>query len=363
MRRLTDQIAPGGPGGHVVHAVVLRSSGAFPSRSVRAAAGGGADVDVRAMLEVTMKKGTFAILAVLLVTAVVAAVSTLAAQGRSDEQRSRQAQASAQLQGMTLVGPGARIGVSVDDLNEQELKAAAGAPSGVLIEEVGQDSPASKAGLLKGDIVVDVDGERVRSARQFSRLIQETPEGRSVRLGVVRDGKRQTVDVRPEARAFGFGPDSQFYAQIEPKLREQWRQLEPKLRELEPQFKREFRYNEPSFDFDFDRLMPFVSPRARLGVQLDELTPQLAEYFGAKNGGVLVSSVATASAAEKAGIKAGDVITSVDGTAVRGGSDLVAQLRDKSGEISLGIVRDKKESTMKATIEAPTPRRTFRRPA
>jgi hypothetical protein len=53
----------------------------------------------------------------------------------------------------------------------------------------------------------------------------------------------------------------------------------------------------------------------------------------------------------------------VDGTAVRGGSDLVAQLRDKSGEISLGIVRDKKESTMKATIEAPTPRRTFRRPA
>ena len=150
-----------------------------------------------------------------------------------------------------LDGRGGQIGVSVDDLDEQGLKAAAGAPSGVRIEEVDPDSPASKSGLREGDIVVELDGERVRSARQFSRLIQETPEGRSVRLGVVRDGKRQTIDVTPEGRAFAFGGN----AWMGPSSSSGWRDLEPRLRELEPQlreslrdlepFQREFRYNMP----------------------------------------------------------------------------------------------------------------------
>jgi S1-C subfamily serine protease len=203
----------------------------------------------------------------------------------------------------------------------------------------------------------------VRSARQFSRLIQETPEGRAVRLGVVRDGKRQTIEVTPESRAFGFGPDT--FAQIDPKLwnlEPKLRELEPRLRELEPELWREFRFNAP-FSFDFNLPPRMTSPRGRLGVQLNELTPQLADYFGVKNGGVLVAGVTKDSPAEKAGLKAGDVITSVNGTAVRGSDDVVDQLRDKNGEISVGIVRDKKESTVKATLENETPRRSFRRPA
>jgi serine protease Do len=256
--------------------------------------------------------------------------------------------------------------VSVDDLSEQELKGAGGAQSGVRIEDVDQDSPASKAGLRQGDIVVDVDGERVRSARQFSRLIQETPEGRTVRLGVMRDGKRQSIDVTPESRSFGFGPDGDFIArQLEPRLRElepRLRELEPRLRELEPRL-REFRFDGP-FSFDFDMLPRLTSPRARLGVQTNPLTPQLAEYFGAKDGGVLVSGVNQGSPAEKAGLKAGDVITSIDGDRVRSVDDLVDELRSKEGEVTLGILRDKKESTMKATIESEVPRRgVIRRPA
>ena len=73
------------------------------------------------------------------------------------------------------------------------------APGGVKIDEVNEDSPAEKAGIKAGDIVVDYDGERVRSARQFTRLVQETPEGRSVAIGVVRDGKKQTVNATPES--------------------------------------------------------------------------------------------------------------------------------------------------------------------
>lgn len=308
-------------------------------------------------------KGKFVVFGVLLTGAIAIAVSTVVAQTRPED-RARERTDRTRPRVMMLDGRGAQIGVSVDDLNEQELKAALGAAGGVMIEEVDQDSPAAKAGLRQGDIVVELDGERVRSARQFSRLIQETPGGRTVKLGIVRDGKRQTVDVTPESRPFGFGPDADvMLRRLEPQLRAlepRLRELEPRLRELEPRL-REFR-NRP-FNFDFDMLPRMTSPRGRLGVQLNTLTPQLAEYFGAKNGGVLVSGVTQGSAADKAGIKAGDVITSIDGDAVRDGDDLVDELRDKSGEISVGILRDKKESTVKATLEAETTPRLFRRPA
>src|SRR5688500_2961923 len=71
-----------------------------------------------------------------------------------------------------------RIGVSVTDIDPAE-PASKGA-AGVLIESVVEESPAAKAGLRKGDIIVEFDGERVRSVRQFSRLVSETPAGRTV---------------------------------------------------------------------------------------------------------------------------------------------------------------------------------------
>jgi serine protease Do/serine protease DegQ len=116
-------------------------------------------------------------------------------------------------------------------------------------------------------------------------------------------------------------------------------------------------------NFDFDMWRGPASPRGRLGVQLGELTPQLAEYFGAKDGGVLVSSINQGSPAEKAGLKAGDVITSVNGDRVRDSDDLIDELRDAEGrEVTIGILRDKKESTVTATLDqAPRPAR--RRPA
>jgi S1-C subfamily serine protease len=266
---------------------------------------------------------------------------------------------------LRLDGRGGQLGVMVNDLTADELKALGSATGGVRIEDVDQDGPAAKAGLLEGDIVVDVDGDRVRGARQFSRMIQETPEGRSVTLGVVRNGKRQTISVTPEARAFGFGLDGDRIGRdiarglqdLEPRLRE----LEPKLREIEPRL-REFRFGGP-MDFNFDFAPGWASPRGRLGVQLGELTPQLADYFGARDGGVLVSSVNSDSPAEKAGLKAGDVITSLNGGAVRDSDDLIDGLRDVEGQdVTIGILRDKKESSVKATLES-RPRPVWRRPA
>jgi serine protease Do len=96
-------------------------------------------------------------------------------------------------------------------------------------------------------------------------------------------------------------------------------------------------------DFHFD--LPSVSPRG-LGVTVQTLSTQLADYFGAKDG-VLVTAVADDSAASRAGIRAGDVITSINGEHVHSSEDLVRSMRDAHDQVSIGLVRDKKELTVK----------------
>ena len=91
--------------------------------------------------------------------------------------------------------------------------------------------------------------------------------------------------------------------------------------------------------------------RGRLGVSVQSLTPDLQEYFGATNGGALVSSVTKESAAAKAGVKAGDVITSINGRRITDSDDLVRELDDLTGEVTIVLLRDKKEMTLKATLE------------
>jgi S1-C subfamily serine protease len=94
----------------------------------------------------------------------------------------------------------------------------------------------------------------------------------------------------------------------------------------------------------------FSTGRGRLGVNVQELTPDLAAYFGVKDG-LLVNSVQADTPAAKAGIKAGDVIGTVNGKAVVSSAELVKELADKEGEIAIGVTRDKKALSLKATLE------------
>jgi membrane-associated protease RseP (regulator of RpoE activity) len=105
---------------------------------------------------------------------------------------------------------------------------------------------------------------------------------------------------------------------------------------------------ESPYDFPFLRL----SGR-RLGVTIESLDSQLAEYFGVKDG-VLVKSVADGSSAQKAGLKAGDVITSINGTHVYETSDVNRALDrlENDGEFTLEVVRDRKPQTVKGKLEA-----------
>ena len=247
------------------------------------------------------------------------------------------------------IGGGGRIGVSIRDVDGSDKTKAA---AGVVIESVDEDSPASKAGLKVGDIVTEFDGERVRSVRQFARLVGETPAGRTVAAVVLRDGQRVTVNVTPESRGNAF---RLFRG-------DRWEPFEQLYRyETIPTPARPSTPAPPAPP----RAMPLPAPLERyffsggnqLGITANHLEPQLAEYFGTKEG-VLVASVSTDSAAAKAGLKAGDVITTFNGSTVRDPNDLRTKIRNlEGGEFTLGIMRDKKPITLKGKLEPPTERR------
>jgi serine protease Do len=279
-----------------------------------------------------LKFGVFFLGLVLVVVTLVTAVSAQTARVQIEPR------AKGDRDVFVLDGRGSQLGVMVSDL---DAKATTG---GVKIDEVNPDSPAEKAGIKAGDVVVEFDGERVRSARQFTRLVQETPEGRSVSIGLLRDGKKQTVNATPESgrMTWNFGPD----------VDRAFREAERGMREFRFEMPREYRMPQ--------RVVPFMNrSRGRLGVTVQPLTRDLEEYFGATNGGALVSSVTPDSAASKAGIKAGDVIVSINGKSVRDADDLIEELEDINGEATIVVMRDKKEMTLKAEVTRPrvsTPR-------
>jgi membrane-associated protease RseP (regulator of RpoE activity) len=87
---------------------------------------------------------------------------------------------------------------------------------------------------------------------------------------------------------------------------------------------------------------------SRSGLMVESLTPQLGDYFGAKNGsGVLVRSVEKGSKAEQAGVRAGDVVTKVNGTKVGDCSDFSRLLRSrKDSKVSITVLRERKEQNL-----------------
>jgi serine protease Do len=231
---------------------------------------------------------------------------------------------------LALEGPGSSIGVTVRDQNDG---------AGVLIESVREGTPATQAGLQKGDVILEFDGERARSARQFTRLVRETAPGRAVKMTLMRDGAKRTVDVTPEAR------DSVLVQRFPDVTGDVFRALP-----------REFNFRFDPQDFFSEG---FGSQR-RLGVSVVPLSDQLATYFGVKDG-VLVSEVTSGTPAATADIQAGDVITAVNGRTVMSSADVVREVREAGpgSTLDIGLTRNRKEMTVKVTLPqrrpAPSP--------
>lgn len=278
-----------------------------------------------------MKVTNWSVLAGGLVLAGMTAPATVLAQTRAPLARA-----------FDVLGRGVQIGVS--------LEADDAKKTGAVIETVTPDSPADKAGMKAGDAVVEFDGERVRSVLHLTRLVQETPAGRGVAVVLLRGGQKVTVNVTPERRSsdddFAFRYlDTPRIARPTPAPPAPPRAPRPPL------------MLDPARPFEIPGLLRF-SRGGRLGVTTESIENQLAEYFGVKEG-VLVKSVQDGSAAQKAGIKAGDVITGINGTKVYDASDLNRALDrlETGGEFTVDVVRDKKTQSLKGKIEPPAARR------
>ena len=264
-------------------------------------------------------------------------------------------------------GQGGRIGVSVRDVESSDTaREKLSSTSGAVLEEVRRDSPAEKAGLKAGDIVVEFDGLRVRSAAEFTRVVRETPQGRSVKLAYVRNGKRSETDIKVEDRGVAFFDSDVIGPEIERRLEEIGPRIEKRLERIGPDLERRFerlgpeierKLDELRLDGNFNFAFPAAASRVRLGVAVQELTPQLASYFGVTDG-VLIASVSEDSPASKAGLKAGDIITSVNTSPVTSQPELVRLLdRADNGMVTLNISRDRKMITANATLERDRPAR------
>ncbi|HEX4426909.1 MAG TPA: PDZ domain-containing protein, partial [Terriglobales bacterium] len=185
------------------------------------------------------------------------------------------------------------------------------------------------------DVILTVNGTEVESVEQLRRMIHEIPAGRTVTLGISRSGQPMTLKPQLASRKKSFSLANG---------------------------QKEFHFEMPAMpvipdmpampDIDVPVSIVVVHSSTRSGMMIENLTPQLGDFFGVKNGqGVLVRSVEKGSRAEKAGFRAGDVVIRVNGENVSDAGDFTHAVRSrKDNKASIGIVRDKKEQTITLTL-------------
>jgi serine protease Do len=250
------------------------------------------------------------------------------------------------------IGRGARIGASVDT---SDADAGKDTKPGVSIETVDPGGPADKAGIKAGDTVTEFDGERVRSVRQFLRLVQESTPGRSLPVVLSRGGQRVSVSVTPERSSFGDDSPLRLFDMSTARLARPTPL--PPTPPSAPRAPRAPSMVSPAMPFE----LIGRARTGRLGITMEDLDSQLAEYFGVKEG-VLVKSVTQDTPAAKAGLKAGDVITAINGRHVYDSSDISRALDrvEADGDVSIEVMREKKAQTLKGKLETRDTRPRFR---
>lgn len=225
-------------------------------------------------------------------------------------------------------GGNSYLGVDIADVTGDRVSALKlKEEKGVEVTMVDQDAPAGKAGLKEHDVILTMNGTSIESAAQLRRMIHETPSGRVVTFGLSRDGQPLSLKVQLADRhnAIAMGPKAKEFHFEMPEIR---------MPEM------------PAFN------MVVVTQSGRSGLTVENITPQLGEFFGVKNGnGVLVRAVEKGSRAEKAGFRAGDVIVKVNDEAVHDTSDFTRVVRShSSGSVNVGVVRDKREQNLNLAL-------------
>jgi S1-C subfamily serine protease len=228
------------------------------------------------------------------------------------------------------------LGVDLRDIDNDraaalKLKEATGAE----IVMVDRDAPAGKAGLKPHDVILQMNGQQVAGEEQFRRMLHETPAGRTVSLVISRDGQQRTVSMQLADRAT-LEQDS-------------WsRMVVPAPGDDDDEGYVLQGSSDHGFNSGSGFFGAFSLGSPSVGVELDVLGSQLADYFGVKNGqGLLVKHVAENSPASRAGLKAGDVITSANGQTMATLNEWVKMLHANRGkQVQVTLVRNHKEQTV-----------------
>lgn len=229
---------------------------------------------------------------------------------------------------------GGFLGVGTKDVSKDNM-AEFGLSSvmGVAVTKVLADSPAEKAGILKGDVITSFNGEKVTSVRQFNRMVREVAPDHTVRVEVVRNGTPLSFDATLASRkGFAWGSNGAGIPEI-PSMPRAPRVLQA------PGSGGAFVWN--------------VRSRRQIGVGVSTLTKQLGEYFGVpESKGILISEVKADSPAAKAGLRAGDVIVAVDGESVAKTGDLVRQINQaEEGDVRVSFYRNGEKRDVSVTPE------------
>jgi len=234
---------------------------------------------------------------------------------------------------------GSYLGVDTEDINSERLGALhLKDERGVEVTMVDQDAPAGKAGIKEHDVILSINDQQVQSVEQLRRLIHEIPAGRTIAIGISREGQPMTLRAQLAERNkmpgmnFNFHPDIKVPVVHVPPI------------------------NIPEMDIATN-VVVMHTPRSS-GMMIENLTPQLGEFFGVKGGnGVLVRSVEKGSRAEQAGLRAGDVIVKINGTAVNDCSDFSRLLHSRAtNKATVVVMRERREQTL--TLSLPESKKT-----
>lgn len=231
---------------------------------------------------------------------------------------------------------GSYLGVqTIDVTKENYSRFGLGEVRGVAVDKVLKDSPAEKAGLQNGDVIVGFDGESVTSVRKLTRLIGEVAPDHKVSITVLRNGSERNVEVTLGKRDMNFDASGYFGGEFPSG---NFPTLPPMMT-----IPRVPSMPLPPIGNDGGVFVWRSGATRQLGVIVTNLNKQLGDYFGVADGkGLLINDVRTDSPAAKAGLKAGDVIVEIDGKKVENNADLIKVVNEKKeGSVSVTVIRDK----------------------
>ncbi|MDE3199805.1 MAG: PDZ domain-containing protein [Acidobacteriota bacterium] len=237
------------------------------------------------------------------------------------------------------------LGVLVGDVDsDSATKLKLKDVRGAVVTLLDHDAPAAQAGIRVNDVLLEVNGQIVEGAEQFGRMMREIPAGRKVKLLLSRDGSQQTITVEL----------------VDRKAMEQevWNRID--------QGGSSFSSPGPSMSMlpggagsgggDVPSSggfhLPFFGSSLNVGVMVEPLTSQMADYLGVPNG-VMVKQVARKSEAALSGLKAFDVILKVGQENIATTADWERALRTNKGKpVQITILRDRKQQTITLQVDS-----------